>query len=181
MRRVNRQRRRAALPTVPAGTTRLTDLRDASFIYPAHTADGKMIVAVATGAFDAPGGWGVFLNDVIGHVVNGYAREGMDPTATRAVIHEIFDAERKNPTDKATLIAEHDQPPSGVTPEELEDVLAATILAGLDFGAAEGDDVAPREAAWNAALDKLEAMFPGAHISRALHARLKPLVDAASE
>lgn len=54
--------------------------------------------------YDDPGKWGIILHDLVGHIANGYAHEGMDPVAAMGRILEIFDAERANPTGKAVWL-----------------------------------------------------------------------------
>lgn len=48
-----------------------------------------------------PGWWGILLHDLVQHVANSYAHEGMDPVAAQRRVWEILDAERADPTGRS--------------------------------------------------------------------------------
>jgi hypothetical protein len=56
--------------------------------------------------FDAPGIWGIVLADVVQHLVNAYAREGMSGPAVRQEIVKLLMAELDKPTAKAKRVEE---------------------------------------------------------------------------
>lgn len=58
------------------------------------------VAFVTSPVYADPGAWGIVVNDLVGHLANGYAHEGMDTVAAKARILEIFDAERARPTGR---------------------------------------------------------------------------------
>lgn len=61
---------------------------------------GGVVVAMDIQAFSAPGVWGVVIADLVQHVANAYAQEGMAPTEVLREVRSIVLRELTAPTDK---------------------------------------------------------------------------------
>jgi hypothetical protein len=62
---------------------------------------GRVVVALNVMAFEHPGAWGIVIADLVQHVANAYAQEGLAASPTLAEIRRIVLAELDAPTDKA--------------------------------------------------------------------------------
>jgi len=62
---------------------------------------GRVVVALNVDAFEHPGTWGVVIADLVQHVANAYAQDGMAAAPVLAEIRRIVLAELDAPTDKA--------------------------------------------------------------------------------
>lgn len=61
---------------------------------------GGVIVALDTHAFSAPAVWGIVLADLVQHVANAYAQDGMAASAVLREVREVVLRELEKPTDK---------------------------------------------------------------------------------
>lgn len=62
-------------------------------------ADGDQIVTITPNLWKDPAAWGLMLVDLVKHVAEAYAAQGLDPQATRIRIREAMEAEWSSPTD----------------------------------------------------------------------------------
>jgi len=62
---------------------------------------GRVVVALNVMAFEHPGMWGIVIADIVQHVANAYAQEGLAAAPVLAEIRRIVRAELDSPTDKA--------------------------------------------------------------------------------
>ncbi len=65
---------------------------------------GRVIVALNVAAFAHPGAWGIVIADLVQHVANAYAQEGLAAAPVMAEIRRIVLAELDAPTDKAQSV-----------------------------------------------------------------------------
>lgn len=66
--------------------------------------EGMQDVVLDPDCYSDPGVWGVVLSDVVGHLANSYAQQGMDPTHVRRNILDILRKESESPTDKPRMV-----------------------------------------------------------------------------
>jgi hypothetical protein len=65
---------------------------------------GRVIVALNVAAFEHPGAWGIVIADLVQHVANAYAQEGLAAAPVMSEIRRIVLAELDAPTDKAQSV-----------------------------------------------------------------------------
>lgn len=65
-----------------------------------HPENG-LVCMIDNNEFETPGIWGIVLADVVQHLANAYAKDGMSGQAARQDIVHFLLAELGNPTDKA--------------------------------------------------------------------------------
>jgi hypothetical protein len=61
-----------------------------------------LLTAMDISAFDSPSAWGIVIADLVQHVANAYAQEGMHGGATHGAVREIVLKELSAPTEKVT-------------------------------------------------------------------------------
>ena len=61
---------------------------------------GGIVVALDNRAFSAPGVWGIVLADLVQHIANAYAQDGMVGSAVLREVREVVLRELNRPTDK---------------------------------------------------------------------------------
>lgn len=61
---------------------------------------GNVVVALDIHAFSMPGVWGIVLADLVQHVANAYAQDGMVGSAVLREVREVVLREFERPTDK---------------------------------------------------------------------------------
>jgi hypothetical protein len=62
---------------------------------------GGIVVALDNHAFSTPGVWGIVIADLVQHIANAYAQDGMAAAPVMAQIRSVVLAELESPTDKA--------------------------------------------------------------------------------
>lgn len=70
--------------------------------------DGGVVAMLNIEEFDNPGQWGIAIADLVQHVVNAYASEGMHPLMCRQELLHYLMAELDTPTDKAEMVRDFD-------------------------------------------------------------------------
>jgi hypothetical protein len=62
---------------------------------------GGVVVMLDPTSFEHPGAWGIVIADLVQHVANAYAQDGMAAAPVLAQIRSVVLAELESPTDKA--------------------------------------------------------------------------------
>lgn len=65
--------------------------------------DGNLTV-IDPSSYEHPGAWGVVLADCVQHIVNAYTAQGYSSSSVRDAVLHFFNAELRNPTDKAQAV-----------------------------------------------------------------------------
>lgn len=60
------------------------------------------LTAVDTSAFDGPGAWGIIIADLVQHVANAYAQDGLHGGAVQQIVRSVVLQELNAPTEKVT-------------------------------------------------------------------------------
>lgn len=66
--------------------------------------EGGLVVMLNLAEFDNPGQWGIAMADLVQHVLNAYASEGMHPGMCREELLHYMLSELAAPTDKAQMV-----------------------------------------------------------------------------
>ena len=61
---------------------------------------GGIVVALDNHAFSTPGVWGIVIADLVQHIANAYAQDGMVGSAVLREVREVVLRELERPTDK---------------------------------------------------------------------------------
>jgi len=61
-----------------------------------------LLTAMDISAFEDPGAWGIVIADLVQHVANAYAQEGMHGGAVHEMVRGIVLKELNAPTEKVT-------------------------------------------------------------------------------
>lgn len=61
-----------------------------------------LLTAMDTTAFDNPGAWGVIIADLVQHVANAYAQDGMHAGTVHDLVRGVVLKELDAPTEKVT-------------------------------------------------------------------------------
>ena len=70
--------------------------------------EGGVVVMLNLREFDNPGQWGIVVADLVQHIVNAYASEGMHPSMCRQELLHYLMSELQAPTDKAEMVRDFD-------------------------------------------------------------------------
>lgn len=63
-----------------------------------------LVVMLDNNEFETPGIWGIVVADIVQHIANAYAKDGMAGTAAREEIIHFLLAELQKPTSRATMV-----------------------------------------------------------------------------
>lgn len=77
--------------------------------------DNGMICLLNTNEFDDPAYWGMVLADIVGHIVNGYEKQGLSRAVVRSRVIFALSEELEKPTSEAREI-EGEWTPAGFVP-----------------------------------------------------------------
>jgi hypothetical protein len=64
--------------------------------------EGGLLIAMDISAFGDPAAWGIVIADLVQHVANAYAQEGLHGPSVQASVREIVLRELDAPTEKVT-------------------------------------------------------------------------------
>ena len=64
--------------------------------------EGGLLIAMDTSAFEDPAAWGVVIADLVQHVANAYAQDGLHGGAVQESIRTVVLKELDAPTEKVT-------------------------------------------------------------------------------
>jgi hypothetical protein len=70
--------------------------------------EGGVVAMLNLREFDNPGQWGIAIADIVQHVINAYASEGMHPLMCRQELLHYLMSELDSPTDKAEMVRDFD-------------------------------------------------------------------------
>ena len=74
------------------------------FLVAYNNPEEGLVVMVNNNEFETPGIWGIVIADIVQHVSNAYAADGMAGTAARSEIIHYLMAELQKPTSKANRV-----------------------------------------------------------------------------